>query len=56
MIAGIALAFVTFGAGAVVAGAGAVAVVGGAITWGVMQHKINEQYDEIAKDQEKYTC
>lgn len=53
MIAGIALAFVTFGAGAVVAGAGAVAVVGGAVTWGIMQHKINEQYDQIAKDQKE---
>lgn len=50
LIAGIALAFITFGAGVVVAGAGAVAIVGGAVTWGVMQHKINEQYDEIAQD------
>jgi hypothetical protein len=50
IIAGIALAFVTFGAGAVVAGAGVAAVIGGAVTWGIMQGRINEQYDEIAKD------
>ena len=53
LIAGIALAFVTFGAGVVVAGAGAAAIVGGAVTWGVMQAKINKQYDEIAKDQKE---
>lgn len=55
LIAGIALAFVTFGAGVVVAGAGVAAIIGGAVTWGVMQHKINEQFDEIAKDQKELT-
>lgn len=53
LVAGIALAFVTFGAGVVVAGAGAAAIIGGAVTWGVMQHKINQQFDEIAKDQKE---
>lgn len=53
LVAGIALAFVTFGAGAVVAGVGVAAIVGGAVTWGVMQDKINKQFDEIAKDQKR---
>lgn len=53
IVGGIALAFVTFGAGAVVAGAGVAAVIGGAVTWGVMQDKINKQFDEIAKDQKE---
>lgn len=53
LVAGIALAPETGGASLVVAGTGGIAVVGGAITWGVMQHKINEQYDEIAKDQKE---
>ncbi|HLT94100.1 MAG TPA: HBL/NHE enterotoxin family protein [Membranihabitans sp.] len=53
IVGGIALAFVTFGAGAVVAGAGIAAVIGGGITWGVMQDKINKQFDKIADDQAK---
>lgn len=53
LVAGIALAFVTFGAGLVVAGVGAAAIIGGSVTWGVMQAKINKQYDEIADDQKE---
>jgi hypothetical protein len=30
---------------------GAAGIIGGAVTWGVMQHKIDEQFKEIAKDQ-----
>ncbi|KYF55221.1 hypothetical protein BE08_05720 [Sorangium cellulosum] len=51
LIVGIALAPETGGASLVVAGTGGLLVIGGAVTWGVMQHKINEQFDEIAKDQ-----
>jgi hypothetical protein len=53
LICGIALAFVTFGAGLVVAGIGAAAIVGGAVSWGIMQAKINSQFDEIAADQKE---
>lgn len=53
MICGIALALATAGAGLVVAGVGLAAVVGGAVTWGVMQDKINKQFDEIAQDQKR---
>jgi len=50
-VVGIALAPETGGASLLVAGTGALLVVGGAVTWGIMQHKINEQFDEVAKDQ-----
>jgi hypothetical protein len=50
-VVGIALAPETGGTSLLVAGTGALLIVGGAVTWGVMQHKINEQYSEIAKDQ-----
>lgn len=43
----------TGGASLLVAGTGGLLVIGGAVTWGVMQHKINEQYDEIAKDKKE---
>jgi hypothetical protein len=51
VIAGIALAPETGGASLLVAGTGGLLIVGGAVTWGIMQKKINEQFDEIAKDQ-----
>lgn len=50
LVAGIALAPETGGASLLVAATGGIAVVGGAVTWGVMQSKINEQYKEIAAD------
>jgi hypothetical protein len=53
LVAGIALATVTMGAGIVVAGIGAAGIIGGAVTWGVMQAKIDKQYKEIAEDQKR---
>lgn len=53
MIVGVAIALATMGAGLVVAGVGLALVVGGATTWGIMQDKINKQFDEIAQDQKK---
>ena len=37
-------------AGGIVIGVGAAMVIGGAVTWGVMQHRIDKQYKEIAQD------
>ena len=51
LVAGIALAPVTGGASLIVSGIGGAAIIGGAVTWGVMQVKINSQFDEIAEDQ-----
>ena len=51
LVAGIALAPVTGGASLIVAGIGGAAVIGGAVDWGVMQSKINSQFNEIANDQ-----
>jgi hypothetical protein len=57
LVAGIALAPETAGASAyLVAGTGAALIVGGSITWGVMQDKINTQFDEIAKDQKELSA
>lgn len=53
LIAGIALAIATFGAGAVIAVAGGAAIIGGAVAWGVIQAKINSQFNEIAQDQQE---
>ncbi len=53
IVAGIALAPETGGLSLIVAGTGALTVIGGAVTWGVMQHRIDEQFDEIAKDQKE---
>ncbi len=50
LVPGIALAPETGGASLVVAASGGLLVVGGAVTWGIMQHKINKQFDEIGKD------
>lgn len=55
LVVGIALAPETGGASLIVAGIGAAAVIGGAVTWGIMQAKINAQFDEIAKDQKRLT-
>lgn len=51
MVVGIALAPVTGGASLIATGIGAVGVVGGAVTWGVLQDKIDSEYKEIAQDQ-----
>ncbi len=53
LVVGIALAPVTGGASLIVSGIGGAAIVGGAVTWGVMQAKINSQFSEIAEDQKK---
>lgn len=53
LVVGIALAPETGGASLVVAGIGAAGVIGGSITWGIMQDKISGQFDEIAKDQQR---
>lgn len=52
---GVALMFVPGAqvAGGIVAGIGAAAVIGGGVTWGIMQAKINKQYDSIAADQKQ---
>jgi len=52
-IVGAALAVTTLGAGLVVAGIGVAAIIGGAVTWGIMQSRINAQYDQIAADQKQ---
>ncbi len=54
LVVGIALAPETGGASLYVGGAIAAAgIIGGAVTWGVMQHRIDEQFKEIAKDQQQ---
>lgn len=52
LVVGIALAPETGGASLVIGGfIGTAGIIGGAVTWGIMQHKIDEQFAEIAKDQ-----
>lgn len=52
LIVGIALAPETGGASLVIGGfIGAAGIIGGAVTWGIMQSRINDQFKEIAKDQ-----
>lgn len=53
LVAGIALAPETGGASLLVAGTGGLLIVGGAVTWGVMQAKIDKQFKEVAEDQNK---
>lgn len=53
LVAGIAFAPVTGGVSLIVSGIGAAGIIGGAITWGIFQHKINQQFDQIAKDQQR---
>lgn len=53
LVAGIALAPETGGYSLIVAGTGGVLIIGGAVTWGIMQKKIDEQFSEVAKDQEE---
>ncbi|MEH3053775.1 MAG: HBL/NHE enterotoxin family protein [Patulibacter minatonensis] len=52
LIVGIALAPETGGASLLIGGAiGAAGIVGGSVTWGIMQHRIDENFATIAKDQ-----
>jgi predicted nucleic acid-binding Zn-ribbon protein len=54
LVVGIALAPETGGASLLIGGfIGAAGIIGGAVTWGIMQHKVNEQFDEIAADQQE---
>lgn len=52
-VIGIAFAPVTAGQSLWLTGAAGAVVIGGAVTWGVMQSKINSQFDDIAKNQQK---
>jgi hypothetical protein len=52
-VVGIALAPETGGASLLVAGTGGLLVIGGAVTWGIMQSKINDQYKQVAADQQE---
>lgn len=51
LVAGVALAPETGGASLLVAGTGGILIIGGSVTWGIMQSKINEQFNEVAQDQ-----
>jgi len=51
LIVGIALAPVTGGASLIGSGVGVLAIIGGGVTWGVMQNKINDQFKQIADKQ-----
>lgn len=54
LVVGIALAPETGGASLLVGGViGAAGVIGGGVTWGVMQNKINDQFSQIAADQQE---
>lgn len=57
LVAGVALTIATAGTAAVVAGGvaavGAAAIIGGGVTWGVIQHKIDEDYSAIAEEQKQ---
>lgn len=56
LVVGIALAPETGGASLLIGGAiGAAGIIGGSVTWGIMQSKINAQFDEIGKDQQELT-
>jgi len=51
LVVGIALAPETGGGTLVLAGTGGLLIIGGTVTWAVMQDKINKQFKEIAGDQ-----
>jgi hypothetical protein len=54
LIVGIALAPETGGASLAIGGfIGAAGIIGGAVTWGIMQDRINKQFEKIAKDQQE---
>lgn len=57
LIVGVALAPETGGVSLVIGGTiGAAGIIGGAVTWGVMQNKINGQFQEISSDQQKISA
>ncbi len=57
LVAGVALCVATAGTASVVAGGvaalGAAAIIGGAVTWGVLQKQIDDDYADIAKEQKQ---
>lgn len=57
LVAGVALTVATAGTAAVVAGGvaavGAAAIIGGGVTWGIIQKKIDDDYDAIADEQKQ---
>ena len=54
LVVGVALAPATGSASLWIGGAiGAVGIIGGSVTWGIMQSKINSQFDEISQDQQE---
>ncbi|MCU1796304.1 alpha-pore-forming cytotoxin MakA [Pectobacterium polaris] len=52
-VIGILLIPETLGVGATLCGAGGLLSLGGAVGWGIMQEKINNNFNEIAQDQKK---
>lgn len=56
LVVGIALAPETGGVSLLVGGfIGVAGIIGGSVTWGIMQSKINDQFDQIAKDTQERT-
>lgn len=57
LVAGVALTVATAGTAAVVSGGiaalGAASIIGGAVTWGVIQGEINDDYKKIADEQKQ---
>ncbi len=54
LIVGVALAPETGGASLLIGGfIGAAGIIGGSVTWGIMQSRINKQFDQIAADQKE---
>lgn len=54
LVVGVALAPETGGTSLLIGGfIGAAGVIGGGVTWGVMQSKINDQFNQIAADQQE---
>lgn len=54
LVVGVALAPETGGASLLIGGAiGAAGIIGGGVTWGIMQDRINHQFDQIAQDQQE---
>lgn len=51
LVVGIALAPISGGASILVAGTGGLLIIGGAVTWGIMEAKVKEQFKEIADKQ-----
>ncbi|CAM3474823.1 alpha-pore-forming cytotoxin MakA [Pseudomonas floridensis] len=54
LVVGVALAPETGGTSLLIGGAiGAAGIIGGAVTWGIMQSRINAQFDQIGHDQQE---